>query len=349
MSEFRCVRCHADVDFERRGEELACPACGTTYPVVDGAIPVFLDDPSAAANYYGPMFREGAAAYDEKFGVESDHGRWVLGRLAETVPEMRAVSGGTFLEIGAGTGPLTRALEAGSPFGWRRLYVSDLSPEMLRVNRRGASGEVAGEIRHLACNVLATPFPDASVDLVIGMDILHHNLNYERALAEIRRILRPGGVCVLKEPHRDAYRFLAFFAGHLLDASPRWRPWAGLSARDRALVAGWRTHALRVMELADRGEHDALARLDDKYFFDPKRLEEEARRAGFARFGESNILFRPGLDVPVGPMFLDHFKGLGVSPRGLRAIAAAGAEVDATIGPFLLEHAPINTLFLFWA
>lgn len=345
MPEYRCVRCLSDVDFVPGEHELRCPACGTTYPLVDGSIPVFLDDPGAAANYYGSMFREGAAGYEERYGVESDHGRWVLGRLVELEPGLGPLLDAVVLEIGAGTGPLTRALEERPS---RRLYVSDLSPEMLRVNRRRATAGAEGGVVYLSCNVLKTPFPDSSVDLVVGMDILHHILNYPLALGEIRRVLRPGGVCVLKEPHRAAYRFLVHLSGVVLNTSRRWKLLTGLTRQDRARIAGWQAHALRLMDLADQRRHDELAQLDDKYFFDPGQLGREAKEAGFSRFSESNILFRPGLDVPVGPMFLDHFKGLGVSPRGLREIEAVCGDVDATIGPFLLEHAPINTLFLFW-
>jgi SAM-dependent methyltransferase len=45
----------------------------------------------------------------------------------------------------------------------------------------------------------ATPFADDSFDIVIGGSILHH-LDLDRALAEIRRVLRPGGRGVFVEP-----------------------------------------------------------------------------------------------------------------------------------------------------
>jgi SAM-dependent methyltransferase len=45
----------------------------------------------------------------------------------------------------------------------------------------------------------ATPFADDSFDIVIGASILHH-LDVDRALAEIRRVLRPGGRGVFVEP-----------------------------------------------------------------------------------------------------------------------------------------------------
>jgi SAM-dependent methyltransferase len=45
----------------------------------------------------------------------------------------------------------------------------------------------------------ATPFADDSFDVVIGGSILLH-LELERALAELRRVLRPGGLGVFVEP-----------------------------------------------------------------------------------------------------------------------------------------------------
>ena len=132
-------------------------------------------------------------------------------RLVGLEPEILKRSGGIFLEIGAGTGPLTRALEEGVPLSFRKLHVSDISPEMLS-EPKAEQGEPGDQCRqYLCCNVLKTPFPDSSIDLLIGMDILHHILNYPLAL---RSGAGPssGGVCVLKRPHRDAYPLPGFLS-----------------------------------------------------------------------------------------------------------------------------------------
>lgn len=42
-------------------------------------------------------------------------------------------------------------------------------------------------------------YPDATFDVVAGIDILHH-VDIERALREVRRVLRPGGLAIFKEP-----------------------------------------------------------------------------------------------------------------------------------------------------
>jgi SAM-dependent methyltransferase len=42
-------------------------------------------------------------------------------------------------------------------------------------------------------------FPDDSFDVVYGGGILHH-LEFERALSEVRRVLKPGGLMLFEEP-----------------------------------------------------------------------------------------------------------------------------------------------------
>jgi SAM-dependent methyltransferase len=42
-------------------------------------------------------------------------------------------------------------------------------------------------------------FDNASFDIVYGTGILHH-LEFERALSEIRRVLKPGGTLIFSEP-----------------------------------------------------------------------------------------------------------------------------------------------------
>ena len=45
-------------------------------------------------------------------------------------------------------------------------------------------------------------FPDNSFDLVVGRSILHH-LDFEKGIAELKRVLKPGGHAIFIEPLRD--------------------------------------------------------------------------------------------------------------------------------------------------
>src|SRR5262245_6810969 len=63
--------------------------------------------------------------------------------------------------------------------------------------RRAAANEVVAEF--VQADAESLPFADRSFDAVWGCAILHH-LDLRRAGAELRRILRPGGVAVFCEP-----------------------------------------------------------------------------------------------------------------------------------------------------
>ncbi|HVE06806.1 MAG TPA: class I SAM-dependent methyltransferase [Paraburkholderia sp.] len=70
--------------------------------------------------------------------------------------------------------------------------------------RRCSSGPAAPqfELRHGDCAAL--PLPDASADIVFCHQTFHHLVEQERALAEFRRVLKPGGVLLFAES-TDAY------------------------------------------------------------------------------------------------------------------------------------------------
>lgn len=49
-------------------------------------------------------------------------------------------------------------------------------------------------------NALSLPFPDASFDKILCSEVLEHIPDYEQAVAEIDRILKPGGTLALSVP-----------------------------------------------------------------------------------------------------------------------------------------------------
>jgi SAM-dependent methyltransferase len=76
----------------------------------------------------------------------------------------------------------------------------DISPVGVRMAReRAEANGLTDRVRAIEADALHLPLPDSSFDLVHGMGILHH-VGLDAGLAEVRRVLRPGGRAVFLEP-----------------------------------------------------------------------------------------------------------------------------------------------------
>jgi ubiquinone/menaquinone biosynthesis C-methylase UbiE len=93
------------------------------------------------------------------------------------------------LEVGCGDGNIWRENLERIPSGWR-LTLTDFSPGMVEA-ARAALGDRA---EYLVADVQNLPFPDGSFDGAIANHMLFHIEGGPRALAEIARVLRPGGL-----------------------------------------------------------------------------------------------------------------------------------------------------------
>jgi SAM-dependent methyltransferase len=101
--------------------------------------------------------------------------------------------------------PGQRVLDLGAGSCWasewlQRLNVEtvsvDLSESLLRIGRerlRAGSAVVCADLE-------ALPLAEASCDLAVCLNALHHVPNRQRALQSIRRVLRPGGRVLFSEP-----------------------------------------------------------------------------------------------------------------------------------------------------
>lgn len=119
--------------------------------------------------------------------------RYIERTVGATARRVRARPGERVLDLAAGTGALTRELLRAEPA--RRVVALDISRAMLR---RGADGG-ARWLGAVQGDVEALPFADASFDHVVSSSAFHYWPDPARALSEIRRVLRPGGACVITD------------------------------------------------------------------------------------------------------------------------------------------------------
>merc|ERR1711920_563495 len=62
-------------------------------------------------------------------------------------------------------------------------------------------------------SVYAVPFPDNSFDVVIMSDVLEHLLDLKKALREVARVLKPGGVFLYDTLDRSVISFIVAILG----------------------------------------------------------------------------------------------------------------------------------------
>jgi ubiquinone/menaquinone biosynthesis C-methylase UbiE len=98
---------------------------------------------------------------------------------------------GRLLDAGGGTGRAVHALRglAGE------IVVSDVSTGMLR-QAAAKEGVVA-----VQSQVERLPFADATFERIIVVDAFHHFADHQQAIAELWRVLTPGGRMVIEEPN----------------------------------------------------------------------------------------------------------------------------------------------------
>jgi SAM-dependent methyltransferase len=139
--------------------------------------------------------------YELMFRQEERHW-WYLGmrRIAEALLERYFRPDAVrpeILDAGCGSGGTTAWLNR-----WGRVAGIDLAPEAVELAQQ------RGIKRLLLASIEALPFADESFDLVTSFDVLYHLRVGDDAavLAEFRRVLRPGGLALIRAPAHDWLR-----------------------------------------------------------------------------------------------------------------------------------------------
>jgi SAM-dependent methyltransferase len=137
------------------------------------------------------------AFHNQRFGGETRQGLWkyytVLDRmeLDYKVAITSAARDKTVLDYGCAFGHWTHKIArlADEIHG---IDISDVAIERARAER-------ASRAHFHVMDAHETSFPDNTFDVVFGSSIIHH-LDTRRCFTEVRRILKPGGVAIFKEP-----------------------------------------------------------------------------------------------------------------------------------------------------
>jgi demethylmenaquinone methyltransferase/2-methoxy-6-polyprenyl-1,4-benzoquinol methylase len=103
------------------------------------------------------------------------------------------------LDVATGTGDLALALRAG---GFRQVIGLDFVPAMIDAAERKRAG--SDGVRFVVGDALRLPFSSGAFDALTVSFGLRNMVDYEAALREMGRVLRPGGrlVCLELTPYR---------------------------------------------------------------------------------------------------------------------------------------------------
>jgi ubiquinone/menaquinone biosynthesis C-methylase UbiE len=221
--------------------------------------------PGGVQEHVNAHFDSSASYWDGVYRGESLQGLIYQQRQAAVLGDVDSANlgpGGRVLEIGCGAGHLTARLAE------RGLAVEavDASPAMVESARALIEEAGLGEQVSLGvADVHALPFESAHFDLVVAVGVIPWLHSPAGAVAEMARVLRPGGHLILTADNRA--RLVSF-------TDPR--AWIALSPLKRAQVAMRRRQGL------------ATSRLDS-----PRAIDRLVRGSGLARERGRTIGFGP--------------------------------------------------------
>lgn len=170
--------------------------------------------------------------------------------LARPVPRMLelatdALKGcGRVLEVAAGTGLVTTAI---APVVGE-LVATDYADAMVRQLEARVRDAQRSNVTCERADLHALRFDDASFDGAIAANVLHLVPDLERALASLRRVLRPGGILVAPTYlHRETLRAAVLSRLFALTGFPGARRFDARTLRDAVERAGFRVRRVETI------------------------------------------------------------------------------------------------------
>ncbi|MBN1153527.1 class I SAM-dependent methyltransferase [candidate division KSB1 bacterium] len=97
---------------------------------------------------------------------------------------------GILLDAGGGTGRVSQQFRNLV----RTIFITDISLAMLK------QASTKGDLISINSHVETLPFPDDTFDRILVVDAFHHFCDQKKALQDLVRVLKPGGLAVIEEP-----------------------------------------------------------------------------------------------------------------------------------------------------
>ncbi|MGA4845365.1 methyltransferase domain-containing protein [Streptomyces sp. G5(2025)] len=166
-------------------------------------------------------------------------------------------AGSRVLDVGCGPGYLLSELRGDiGPTG--RIYGIDISESMLKLARdRCVPATEAASVDLRSGRAEEIPFPDASFDAAVAVQVYEYVEDIERALGELFRVLRPGGRAVILDTDWDSLVWRSADRGRMREILELWEdhvahPRLPQQLGPRLRKAGFEEEPLTTLTFVDR-------------------------------------------------------------------------------------------------
>lgn len=190
---WRCLFCNGAIQDD--GEEWRCRLCERGYPVRDGVV-VFreasTDNNRVAKEFYdGPLWPK-FRFWERLFWLGQGGERKARERILRYLPKVDRL---TLLDVAIGDGVYLDWL----PKDWKIVGV-DISAAQLKNCRARIKNR---EVVLTMAEAEDLPFQNARFDAALSIGGLNHFNDPEKAIRELSRVVKPGGVIVVSDEHPD--------------------------------------------------------------------------------------------------------------------------------------------------
>lgn len=216
----RCPACGATA-LVAKAASVACGACGRHYPFDEKTGVVLFAERFDAdmvkhdiQNWWDDLYRQAYGDFDRTLTAErldtllDDLAAMFRerGHIAVTEMDPNALAGRRILEIGSGAGAHSCLFKRTGA----DIVAVDITPSRAAATAHKLTlARGPGPARAYQADAEALPFRDGTFDVVYSNGVLHHSEDTGRCIAEVHRVLKPGGRAVIMLYSRHSAAFWA--------------------------------------------------------------------------------------------------------------------------------------------